>query len=220
MNPTFRNGMACLCLLSAQAFASTIVYSNTTTDTGDTLGYTANGFTQIGDQIQLAGVDRLASMATVQFFNDGSSGTFDATLRLFNVGSPVGTQIGSDFVLTGISAPASDVFNVAFNLADLVVPDNLIFTVSVANPSAGVDIVGLDMFEPPTVGSSDNTFAIANDGTNFIQASTANENVFFELQATSAAATPEPVTAGLAGSALLALVLLRRRAAGWFGASR
>ena len=214
MNHIARNVLASLCLLSAQAFGSTIVYSNTTTDTGDTLAYAQNGYTQIGDRIQLSGTDRLATLATVQLFNLGLSGTFDATLRLFNVGAPVGTQIGSDIVQTGIVVPAGDVFNVAFVLPSLLVPDSLIFTVSAANSSSGVDIIGLDMFEPPTVGSSDNTFAIANDGTNFVQAATASENVFFELQATSPASIPEPMTTALAGSALLALVLLRRRAAG------
>jgi hypothetical protein len=222
MNPIVRNVIDSFCLLSAQAFGATIIFSNTTTDTNDTLAYAANGFTQIGDRITLAGVNRFATLATVQFFNNGAAGTFDATLRLFNVGSPVGSQIGSDIVLTGISAPASDVLNVAFNLPSLLVPDNLIFTLSFANPSAGVDIIGLDMFEPPTVGSSNNTFAIANNGTNFVQTLTASENVFFELQA-DLTAVPEPATAALAGSALLGLVLLRFwwsrrcRLLGWAG---
>ncbi len=197
-------------LVSAHAFGSTI-YSNTTTDTLDTIVYAGNGFTQIGDQIQLAGTDRLATLATVQFYNSGTAGTFDATLRLFGVGAPVGSQIGPDFVLTGISVPASDVLNVTFGLPYLLVPDGLIFTVSAANPSSGVDILGLDMFEPPTVGSSDNTFAIANDGSGFIQTGTTNEDVFFELEAT---AVPEPATWVLFGSALLALGLVRRRSAG------
>ncbi len=175
------------------------------TDTGDTLGYAANGFTQIGDQLLLAGTARFGTLATVQFFNDGSMGTFDATLRFFNVGSPVGSQIGSNVVLTGIAVPASSTLNVAFALPNLLLPDNVIFTVSVANASNGVDIVGLDMLEPPTIGSSDNTFAIANNGSSFVKV---NENVFFEVQA---AATPEPAIAGIVGSALLALALLRRR---------
>src|SRR5262245_22309411 len=207
VNRIVMNLMALPCMVSAQLFGGTI-YSNTTTDTLDTLAYGANGFTQIGDQVHLAGVDRLATLATVQFFNLGLAGTFDATLRFFNVGAPVGSQIGSAFVLTGIAAPANDIFNVAFTLPNLLVPDELIFTVSVGGSSAGVNIIGLDMFEPPTVGSSDNTFAIANNGANFLQTGTANENVFFELQATS---VPEPATAGVAGSALLALALLRRR---------
>jgi uncharacterized protein (TIGR03382 family) len=203
--------VAVLLLVSASAFGGSIVYSNTTTDTLDTLAYAANGFTQIGDQIQLAGADRLATLATVQFFSNGSAGTFDATLRLFNVGSPVGSKIGPDFLLTGILAPAGDVVNAGFSLPSVLVPSNLIFTVLVSNLSTGVDIVGLDMFEPPTVGSSDNTFAIANNGTNFIQTGTVNENVFFELQATS---VPEPATISVAVG-LFALALLRRRSAYW-----
>jgi len=187
-----------LLLLTAPLHAA-IVYSNTTADTGDTLVYAANGFTQIGDQIQLAGTARVATSATVQFFSDGLAGTFDATLRLFNVGSPVGAQIGPNFIQTGIAAPANDVLNVTFTLPNILVPDSLIFTVSVANLSAGVDIAGVDMFEPPFPGSSDNTFAIANNGSGFVQTGTQNENVFFELQAN----TPEPSTFVLGAAAVL-----------------
>jgi hypothetical protein len=210
MNRNALNFIALLCLFSTSVFGS-IIYSNTTTDTLDTLAYAANGFTQIGDQIQLAGTDRLATLATIQFFNLGSAGTFDATLRLFNVGFPVGAQIGSNFVITGVSAPANDVFNVSFTLPNIAVPDSLIFTASIANLAAGVDIIGLDMFEPPTIGSSDNTFAIANNGTTFSQVATSNENVFFELQAAQAASAPEPAAMGVAGLGLLGLVALRRR---------
>ena len=107
--------------------------------------------------------------------------------------------------------PAASTVNVPFSLGNLLVPDNLIFLVSIANQSAGVDIVGLDMFEPPGPGSSDPSFAIANNGSSFVQAPTTNEDVFFQLQASAPAATPEPVTAGIAGAGLLGLMLLRRR---------
>ena len=73
--------------LALSAAWGTPIYNNTTTDTGDTLSYAANGFVQIGDQLQLAGTDRLATLARVQFFNDGQAGSFDATLRLFSVGA-------------------------------------------------------------------------------------------------------------------------------------
>ena len=189
-----------------------IVYSNTTKDTLDTLAYAANGFTQMGDQILLAGTDRIGSLATVQFFNLGSVGTFDATLRLFNVGSPIGAQIGSAFSLTGIAVPANDSLNVGFDLLGLLVPDDPIFTVSAQNSSVGVIIIGLNMFEPPTVGSSDSSFAIAYNGTSFLQVSIIpNENVFFELKATS---IPESSTAGIVGVLLPGVIVLHRRFTG------
>jgi hypothetical protein len=200
-------------LFGTSAFGA-IVYNNITTDTGDTLIYTANGFTQIGDQIALAGTQRLATLAEVQFFNDGTnSGTFDATLRLFNVGSPVGSQIGPNFVMTGIAVGAGSTVNVDFTLPSLLVPSSLIFTAAVANASSGVDILGLDMFEPPTIGSSDNTFAIANNGGSFIKTSTPNENVYFQLQAINGTVTttPEPATFALLSISLLGLLTLSRR---------
>jgi hypothetical protein len=192
-------------------FGSTAVFLNTTTDTADTLIYSNLFVTQFGDQIHLAGTERVATFALVQLYNQGDAGTADVTLRLFNVGAPVGGQIGPDFVQTGVAV--SGVTNVGFNLPNLAVPDDLIFTVSFGNQIGGVNIVGLDMFEPPTVGSSDNTFAIGFDGTSFGTYSTIgfdsslNENVFFELDANS----PEPGTLGLVAAALGIAAVVRRR---------
>lgn len=198
-------------LFTSAVFANKAVYLNTTTDTGNTLTYASFGYTQLGDQISLAGTDRLAVLAIAQLFNSGTAGTVDLTLRLFDLGAPVGTQIGPDFVRTAVTVPGVDdpeggVFNVNFNLPNVLVPDNLIFTLSFANASAGVDL-GVNMFEPPTVGTSDNTLAIGNDGTSFVTINTLNENVFFELDATS---LPEPGTAALALTALAMLWRKRR----------
>ena len=102
--------------LALSAAWGTPIYNNTTTDTGDTLSYAANGFVQIGDQLQLAGTDRLATLARVQFFNDGQAGSFDATLRLFSVGAPVGSQLGTDYLVSGIVVPLDDIVNVSFIL--------------------------------------------------------------------------------------------------------
>src|SRR5215469_4587941 len=100
-------------LIAGCAFGDSIIYSNTLTDTGDELFYAQNGFTQIGDQLTLGGTNRVATLATAEFFNSSTAGTFDATLRLFNVGpnagNPVGSQIGSNVVVTGVSIAAGDI---------------------------------------------------------------------------------------------------------------
>jgi hypothetical protein len=194
-----------LIALAVPGFSS-VVYQNTTTDTNQTYSYSVNAVTQFGDQISLIGTERAATYALVQLFNQGSAGTADITLRLFNIGSPVGTQIGPDFVNNGVLLPALDVVNVGFNLPDVTVPDNLIFLVSFANQGPGVDILGLDLFEPPTVGFSDNTFAIGYDGAYVVKA-TSGMNVFFELDANA----PEPSTVVLVGAAAALLMLKRRR---------
>src|SRR6185437_14917450 len=114
--------------IASPAFGNTIIYSNIdpTHDTGDTLVYSANGYTQIGDQLALSGTDRLATLATVQFFNDSTAGTFNATLAFFTVGpnsgNPVGTQIGSNVVTTGVSIAQNDIANVNFTLPNILLP--------------------------------------------------------------------------------------------------
>ncbi|MEP6538963.1 MAG: PEP-CTERM sorting domain-containing protein [Bryobacteraceae bacterium] len=194
--------LAIIC--SAGLYASP-VYSNTTTDTFDTVFFSVGPYSGLGDQVLLATGDRFATDATVQFFNNGSDGTFDAILRLYQIGAPVGAQIGSDFTVTGISAPTQSVFNVVFNTGYTAVPDELIFLVYLTNTSAGLDL-GLNMFEPPTVGSSDNAFMVSDAG-GFSQLGTNAENVYFQLDAT----TPEPGTFAMFGGGLLAAILVNRR---------
>jgi hypothetical protein len=191
---------------------ATIVYSNTTTDTGGTVFYSTGLYTQIGDQLALAGTERSANSATAEFFDNGASGgTFDATLRFFNVGSPVGTQIGSGFTMTGNSISSSGILNVSWNLGGLVLPGNVVFTISISTVAAGLDL-GLTLFEPPTVGSSANTFYITNNGSTFSQTSQGNtqDNVYFSLDA-SAVTIPEPGTMLLTLLGIPALALIRRR---------
>ena len=201
-----RFGSLFLALLALTPAYAVTVYNNTVTDNGGTLSYSLNNSTQLGDRILLSGTERYATLATVQFFNSGPAGSFDAALRLFNIGSPVGSQLGSTYTVTGIAAPETDVLNVTFTIPSLLVPNELIFTIEVANQS-GVNIFGLDMFEPPFVGSSDNTFGIGFDGSSFNLVSTQSENVFFALDAS--ATSPEPSTLVLAAAA--GLFLVRRR---------
>lgn len=214
---TALSSLACLTLgLAPGAQATILLYDNTTTDTLDLVPY-SNGptnsigspYTALGDQIQLASAGT-ATQALVQMYNAGDPGTFDAELDFW---TPVGSFLGSYDSLGNISI-GGDVINLTFDLATgLALPQNVVFTVSVSNLSASLNL-GLDMFEPPTTGSSDNTFMIAETaGTAFFQIDTNNENVYFQLSGTGSAAAPEISTSMLLGTGLLALgfaALLRR----------
>jgi hypothetical protein len=191
-------------LLAPVALHASIVYSNTTTDTGGTVFYSTGPYVQIGDNITLSGTERSANSATAEFFNLGpGSGTFDATLRFFDLGSPVGPEIGGPFTVTGTAITSGNVVDVTWNLGGLVLPTNVIFTISEANVASALDL-GLTFFEPPTAGSSNNDFYIVStNGTTYFQASQGNhqDNLFFSLDA-SAVSVPEP------GTMLLTLLAL------------
>jgi hypothetical protein len=193
---------ALLMLGCAPGMRATLLYDNTTTNTFDTVFYSFGPpYTALGDQIQLISAGT-ASQAEVELFNNGDAGTFDAELDFFNVGSPVGSPLGS-FDLTDIPSVGSDVIDLTFDLgAGLAVPEDLIFTVSVSNMSPNMDL-GVDMFEPPTMGSSDNSFMIAESGGVYSQLVTNSENVYFQLSGTPSVSTPEASSLTLLETGLL-----------------
>lgn len=200
-----------MAVLSVGTGRADIVYSNTSIDTLVTYYFSANNSTQIGDTISLGGTARSLNSASVQFYNNGASGTFSATLNLWNTGSPVGGQLGS-FTVNGLSLGSGGILTVSFTSLNLVVPDNLVFTVAVSNLSSGSMDLGLNAFEPPSVGSSNSGQLILNPGGNFASAVAApgQGNLYFLLDASN---IPEPSTVGLiaAGGIALALGAQRRR---------
>lgn len=203
-------------LVAATALQAAPVYNNTTTDTFDTVVYSTGVYSEIGDRIQLAGTDRSASGATAQFYNLGSGGNFDATLRLFGLASnnvDVGSLLGS-YTAAGMAIAAGGSLDVSWSLASLNLPDELFFTVSVDNFSSGIDL-GLTVFDPPTVGLSSNQFLIVKGAGGYAQATQGNgqDNIYFRLDATSASSVPEPGSAVLMLLALLPLVVITGRRA-------
>jgi hypothetical protein len=185
------------CAYTARA-ETTVLYDNTTTDTGDTVLYSTGPYTALGDQIHLLSPG-LAGQAEVQMFNNGNAGTFDAELDFFQVGGPVGSQLGSS-TLTGIASVGADVIDMTFDLSTMLnVPQDIIFTVSISNPTPGMDL-GVDMFDPPAVGSSDNTFMIAGSGGTYSQLPVSGENVYFQLSGTASVSAPEPSCLALLGT--------------------
>jgi hypothetical protein len=187
-----------------------LLYDNTTTDTGDTVFYSIGPYTALGDEITLASAGT-AGLAQVELYNNGDAGTFDAQLNVFNVGSPVGSSLGS-YDADGVNSVGSDVIDISFSLgAGLSVPQDLIFTVTVSNESPNMDL-GVDMFEPPTVGSSDPSFMIAQSNGVYTEIGTNDEDVYFQLDSTSEAVAPEAssLTLLLAGLLLMGLRGMRR----------
>lgn len=217
MNRHFITAFALALATTSGATAGGIVYDNTSTDTLNTIFYSAGTYQQIGDLVTLGGIGRNLSGATVQFFNNGDAGTFDAVLRLWNQGAPVGSQIGTGYQLTGLGIDSGVTKNVTFLLPNLLVPDNLVATVQLLNASTGTDL-GLDLFDPPTLGSSDNTQLIVNDGTGFSTSSVARGSGDLYLQLTGDIGTtaPEPSTAIMVGGGLILAAFLKasRRKAG------
>src|SRR5258708_5996611 len=124
-----------LLALMPLALQASTVYSNTLTDTLQAVFYSPAPYSRIGDLITLGGIDRTATSATAEFFNTGSvAGTFDAVLRFYDVGAPVGAEIGSGFSATGISVASLNVVDVVFsNLGNVFLPDSVVFTLEVSN---------------------------------------------------------------------------------------
>lgn len=211
-----------LSLLIAGLFAATAlhaapVYNNTaiTSDTGNTVVYSSGVFSDIGDQIHLAGTERIGDNAAAQFYNLGSDGNFVAHLNLYGlpvnntdvVGSLLGSYTAASMFLAG-----GNLLEVSWSLAGLNLPDDLIFTVTVSDFTAGMDL-GLTVFDPPTVGSSSDQFFIVKGGGGFAQSSQGNgqDNIYFRLNASSPNRVPEPGSAGLMLLAMLPLIAIQRR---------
>ena len=179
------------------------IYQNTTTDTGLTAVYSALGVSEIGDRILLTAGN--SSEISVQFYNlTNSIGTFDILLRVLDAGL---TELGT-FSASGMPAFAASITTVSFSTFGLPVPNEVIIMVSISNQSAGIDL-GLNLFDPPTIGSSLNTELWVNDGTVHSVATGIGEgNLYLQVDVD---AVPEPSTLALMVTGTLVMLGLRRR---------
>jgi len=202
-------------LVATASLHAAPVYDNTTTDTSQTISYSANAFSEIGDRIALGGTERHVSTATAEFFNaGGDGGSFVATLNFYDAasGNPgVGGSLGT-FTVTVGSIGAGSILDVNWALGGLLLPDDVVFTVAVSRVSNGLDL-GLNLFDAPTVGSSDNAFFIAKDGGGFAKNTTGldQDNVFFRLDVATTDTVPEPSSLALLLVAGLSLAWVRSR---------
>lgn len=199
-------------LAGAGQAAPLVAYQNTSTDTGMSVFYSTGPYTAIGDQLQLAGASRIASVST-QFFNGGSDASFDADLQFYTVAGLVFSPVGSSYSVLGITIAGGQSLDVSFDLlGGLDLPADVAVMLAVRNVSAGGDI-GLNLFDAPTVGASDNGFFLTDDGNGIVQGSTLGGIDNLNLQMVAAAAVPEPSSGWLVLLPLLALAGTRHRGA-------
>lgn len=200
------------CVAASVQSAPVTLYQNTDTDTFYSAFFSTQPYTQIGDRVQLVAGGRLGSLQT-QFFNGGDDASFDATMLLYSVSGSSYSQIGSAVLRSNLAIGSGQVLNVDFDiLGGVEVPDDLVVMFAVGNVSAGGDI-GLNFFDPPTVGQSQNSFFLSNDGSGIVETSTLQDidNLYLRIETVNA--VPEPATAWLVLLPLAALARSRRRRA-------
>jgi len=116
---------------------------------------------EFGDQIILAGSNRLLTNFVFEYFGTNFSGDEQARVRFYRNDGPVGSQgaaipntvfYDSGFFNIGAAASAT----LAFGLA-VVAPDSFTWTVLFAG-LAGTEAAGLTIYSPPTVGNNSKDF--------------------------------------------------------------
>lgn len=197
-----------------------LIYDNSASDSGDTIFFSTGPYTGIGDQVTMGGTDRRSTTASVQFYNAGSAGTFDATLRFYGIGVPIGAPLFVDFLVAGINAPELDIFTVSFDTGSVIVPEEFVFLVSVSNVASGLDL-GLNLYRAPvTTGDSSTSFVIVKTSSFSQLAAGTDSNLFFQLQAEDVpsltgsapqAEVPEPSSVLLSALGIVSLAGIRRR---------
>jgi hypothetical protein len=194
-------------LFAGSASAGILYSTNPAADALNDVVFSSGPFTGIGDSIVLTGAG-VANTAAVEFFNDGSAGTFNASLTFFNAGTPVGSEIGSAYNLTGLSIGSNSELDATFQLGSLTLPQDVVFLLEVSGLSAGVD-PGVELDSDPTLaGSNTADTAIVLQGGTYSQEATGGGNPYFEL---TSATVPEPSSWLLIGSGLLGALALRKR---------
>ena len=129
---------------------------------------------------------------------------------MIQIENDVYSQIGL-VMLTGISAPEATSVDVTFSFPSLLIPGTIGIAISLANVTGGADL-GLNLFDSPDIGSSDNLMALANFGSGLAIASFDPGNLYLIIETQQLSEVPEPSTLGLlgAGMAALAAASLRR----------
>lgn len=194
------------------AYASSIVYDNTSTQVTSFL----TNF-EFGDEITLAGTDRVVTEFLFGYHANGSAfghtftveGDETARIRFYdkvaNLPGPVLYDSGA------FNIPAGIIGTHTLTNLSVSVPDTFIWTIEFG----GIDLnesAGLQVYSPPTVGSSDDTYWGSVFGSweerNLPGGGPAN---FYARVTATTASVPEPSTLFLLASGLVGLRLWGKR---------
>jgi hypothetical protein len=213
--------LVAVALATTSALASiqaATVYDNSVNDLNQR--FISNNL-EIGDQVTLTGTDRLLSLFSLEFFATGLGGGEMARVRLYANNGVVWNST------PGINVPGSVLYDsgtfpilsstprstMEFSVADGQIPNNVIlpnsFTFSIQfSGIAGAESAGVDLYNPPTSGSSFNDYWLYDGATWDLRTNTGPVLNF----AAHIEAVPEPsvwaicIVGGVCG-----LSLMRRR---------
>lgn len=170
----------------SQAVSASVVYENS----GSHSNFSSTKAAEIGDQVTLAGTDRVVTQFKAEFFLDSFAGGESVTVRFYDIGldnKPGNLLLTSQ--TTALSAAGFGTINVSG--ISVTVPDSFVWTVAFDGLNVG-ESAGLVLNSTPSIGSSDGTFFWVKDGGLFKSLSTGggvSDN--FAAQVT---AVPEPGT--------------------------
>lgn len=209
--------LAAGCLLLAASARAANVYLNNSpgSDLGAGINYISNDLVEAGDQITLLPGTLLLDLVTIEIFNsDGTDTISDATLRLYQVNSGVLGPMITNLTLNGMTFTNGASTTLSFNFAQVAIPNELVWTLEFSN-NAGLE---LNLYNPPTVGSSDPTTAWFRPSSGSLMLDTfdpgpggfyeRNFNARFDAQ--FAPEVPEPSTLWIVGIGLCGLAYRRR----------
>jgi hypothetical protein len=192
-----------LLLAAAATLSADTVYSNVSANGGFVDLFGINNILEAGDQISLNGSGptwTLNSAIASLYNNSGDSGTANVTLNIYSFsGMSLGALITSS-TLNNVSFNPGAATQMTFNgLGGGPVGRDLAWTLQFTG-GVGLDL-GLEIYTPPGVGTSDSNFALWNTGSGLNQYSSGfgGDDYYFALDATPSGVStvPEPSSAWL-----------------------
>ena len=210
-----------------QAAAPSVIYANSTNDLVTRFN---PGTTEVGDQIKLAGTERMLTAFSFEFWgtntampdNSSFSSTIQARVRFYENDGPL---------FSGYASPGTMFFDSGwFNVDKPTSRSTFLFAAGSDFPSWGefipademtwsvqfagmglTDSVGLDLYSPPTVGQNYDDYWSYNGGGWALQT---NSVATMSFGAYMEAVVPEPSVVTLSTIGGLSLLMLTRRLRG------